>query len=195
MNLKLTHLLYLLMFFSCVNHDDKKNHVKNESKEGQDKQVFFPVTNYIRGQMIDIKSAGLTPIKYTTLANKQDSVWIKSEDFEKEFSYFLKPEIDSVNMVSFFSEKTFMDQTLNMVTLTYDPISILPDSIQWRHWDIYIDPATNVIQRIYLIKQISPDKKAQLTWLSDKQCKIVVLHEDETGVSKIETQTEIKWNY
>jgi hypothetical protein len=195
MRLKYTKLVFLLILSACANNDNTGSQTKSEQKTEKEIQVFFPVTSYIRGQLIDIKTVGINPKKYTTKENKQDSLWVKSEDFEKEFGEFLQPEIDSINMVPFFSEKSFMDQTLNLVTLTYDPIKELPDSIQWRHWDIYIDPATNAIQRIYLIKQIAPDKKAQLTWQSGKRCKIVVLHEDKSGVSTIERETEIKWNY
>lgn len=186
------YIFCLLIFYSCGNKESS-NANENEVHE-KDKQVFFPVTSYIRGQMTDIKTSGLNPLKYTSQGNQKDSSWIKSEDFEKEFGDFLYPVIDSNNMVSFFSEKSFMDQTLNLITLTYDPIKELPDSIQWKHWDVYIDPATNAIQRIYLVKQIAADKTAQLTWQSGKKCKMVVLKEDEKGVSFLDTQTEIKWN-
>ena len=46
-----------------------------------------------------------------------------------------------------------MDQTINAVTFSYDPKTRLPDSIKLNHWDIYIDPQKNTVQRIYMVKE------------------------------------------
>jgi hypothetical protein len=57
-------------------------------------------------------------------------------ELEIEMAEFLHPEIESVNMVRYFSEKKFLDQTLNAITLTYDPIDNVHDSIPYLHSDV-----------------------------------------------------------
>jgi hypothetical protein len=155
---------------------------------------FFPVTSYIQGQIFDIKkNATVNPLKITSINNKVDSSWLKMETLDEELTEFLAPKIDSGNFTAFFSEKKFLDQTLEAVTLTYDPIKPLPDSISLQHWDVYIDPESNEVKRIYLLKR-SNGKTIQLTWQSDKWCKQIFIAPDATGNDHVEKEITIKWD-
>ena len=156
---------------------------------------FFQVTSYLKGQISEIRTGGKTPIKFVTSNNKTDSVWLKMEDLEMAFADFLSPEIDTNNLVSLFAEQKFLDRTLNAVTLTYDPIKILPDSFYLRHWDVYIDPVTGMVRRIYLVKALPGKVIKQLTWTSGKNCMIVTIADDLHGKSFVEKKVAIKWDY
>ena len=46
---------------------------------------FFPVTNYIKGQIIDIQRTGINPLKYITQKEHTDSVWIRTAQLTNEF--------------------------------------------------------------------------------------------------------------
>ena len=94
-----------------------------------------------------------------------------------------------------FTEKSFLDQTINAVTFTYDATISLPDSMLLKHWDVYIDPQSNNVKRIYLVKEISKSKTLQLTWVSNKWCKITSIITDENGVSKIEKEEKLIWDF
>lgn len=171
--------------YSCNNSDNPplKPAVKDTTR-----QSFFPVTAYLKGEIYNIKNSGINPLKYTIANNRTDSVWLKLEELDSALKEFLQPEIDSLNLVSFFTEKSFLDQSINAVTLTYEPKDILPDSIQLRRWDIYIDPKTNNVKRIYLVKEPDKTKTLQLTWSTNQWCKIVTIVTDANGVSKIEKE-------
>ncbi len=186
-------LVFTAVLFSC-NNSSQKDTVATEKKETE-KQHFFPVTAYLKGEIYTIKKNGINPLKYTTTGNHTDSVWLKIEDLDAAMAAFLQPEIDSSGLITLFTEKSFLDQSINAVTLTYDPAVVLPDTMQLKHWDVYIDPQTNKVKRIYMVKDISKTKTLQLTWVSNKWCKITSIITDENGISTVEKEEKITWDF
>lgn len=189
----------LAQLFSCQTKSSKDAPVavpeKKSTSDTAASDAFFPVTNYLKGQINDIREKGVNPVKYTTKDKSTDSAWLKSENFEKEMSSFLETSIDATNLIDLFSEKKFLDQTLNAYTFTYDPKVSLPDSMALQHWDVYVDPNTNKVKRIYMIIKIRGEKQQQLTWQSDKWCKIVTIGIDKNDNSYVEKEVLIKWDF
>lgn len=151
---------------------------------------FFPVTSYLKGEIYGIKTGGITPIKRTYVGNKMDSVFLKEAEFETSFSAFLSPIIDTSNLKNSFTEKRFLDQTLNAFTFTYDPIDGKENNFAFTHWDVYVDPETNKVRRIYLTKNTDAETKLLMTWQSGKWCEVVTIKND--AVLKKE---KISWSY
>ncbi|MBK8519852.1 MAG: hypothetical protein IPL54_02835 [Chitinophagaceae bacterium] len=187
MKIVISLLVAGLFIFSC-NNPGKQNPGQTFNTDTAEKQRFFPVTAYIRGEIFNLKQSGINPLKYITVNDRTDSVWLKIEDLENALQEFLQPEIDSANLTSLFTEKSFMDQSIDAVTFTYDPIKVLPDSMKLNHWDVYVNPKTNKVKRIYMVKDAGTNKIMQLTWLSNQWCKIVSIVTNEKGESKIEKE-------
>ena len=177
----------LLFFFSaCHNKEVKQVTPINNTEETQS---VFPVTDFLLGQLNEIESLPITPLKIIVTDNKRDSIWLTKKDIRIFALPFLHPVIDSISMQNFFTEKSFMDQTINAVTLSYDPKIKLPDSIKLNHWDVYIDPQKNTVQRIYMIKEESVNGESvttQLTWKVNKWCSI------RTIVQQLKTAPQVK---
>ena len=197
--MKITGFIIILFtfLFSCNQKEKDKGmqqKIKDSSTIKEEKPSFFPVTSFIKGQLFEIKNGSINPIKIVKVKNKIDSNWVKMELLENEVADFLSPEIDSVNMISLFKESKFLDQTLDAVTLTYEPINSLPDSVMLRHWDIYINPETGKVTRLYMLKKNSPAITQQLTWQVGKSCSIVTISEDEKGNAVIDKEVTIKWS-
>ena len=114
----LTLIIGIAVLASCNNPSDSAA-TKNE-KEVPKRQSFFPVTSYIKGELYDLRKREINPLKYTTIKNHTDSVWLKIEEIEEAVKEFIQPEIDSVNLVSLFIEKSFLDQSIGTYTFTYD---------------------------------------------------------------------------
>ncbi len=169
--------------------------IKKEEKEAEKKQSFFPVTSYIRGQVYEIRTTGVNPLRYTTINNHTDSAWLKIEELEEAVKEFLSPVIDSTNLTNLFTEKNFLDQTIAAYTFTYEPTGKLPDTMQLKRWDVHIDAETDKVKRIYMVKEISPSKILQLTWQGGKYCKIVSIITDNKGNSSIEREEKITWDF
>lgn len=188
-------LVYLnLVIVSCNNSNQEGDNPFVTAKEDSVRN-FFPVTSYIKGEIYNIKKRGINPMKYVSINDHTDSSWVRVEELDAAVQAFLTPEIDSANMSSLFSEKSFLDRSINAVTLTYDPITALPDSMQLRHWDVYINPTTNKIKRIYMVKEINKNKTLQLTWVNDQWCKVTTIVTDEKGISKIEREEKLFWDF
>jgi hypothetical protein len=192
MKISLSLISIVIFFLSCTNSPAPET-VKKE-KEEITKQSFFPVTAYIKGELFELKKSGINPLKYTAIKDHSDSVWLKLEEIDGAIKEFLQPEIDSVNLVSLFTEKSFLDQSIGSLTFTYEPSGILPDTMTLKHWDVYIDPETGKVKRVYMVKEFN-NRTLQLTWLSRKWCKITSIVTDQNGTSSVEKEEKITWDF
>ncbi|MGG9961601.1 hypothetical protein [Ferruginibacter sp. SUN106] len=186
----------IIFLNACNNHPvPEPKPQSNAADTTVEKPDFFPVTSFLKGQIYNINQKGLAPLKYTTVNHTTDSVFVKLEQLDSLLTEFLHPEIDSLNMVPFFTETKFLDQTVDAFTFTYDPKAKLPDSIHLKHWDVYIDPETSEVKRVYMIKEYGSTKTLQLTWQSNLWCKIVTLSHKPDGSSTVEKEEKISWDY
>lgn len=187
-------VILLLFFLSCHNKNTSQPVIPNV--DTADVESFFPVTDFLLGQLNDIDSLQVTPLKITISGDKKDSVWLKKKDIRPFVAPFLSPVIDSASMQNFFTEKSFMDQTINAITLTYDPKIKLPDSMKLNHWDIYIDPITNKVQRIYMVKEEEINGETvttQLTWMANKWCSIRTIKQEAKIAPEVKEEI-LKWD-
>ena len=134
-------------------------------------------------------------MKYTTVNGHTDSAWIKIEELDSVVAEFLHPRIDSANLVTLFSEKSFLDQSLDAVTFTYDPATVLPDSMKLKHWDVYVDPKTSKVKRVYMVKEVDKTKILQLTWVNGQWCKITTISTNANEVMKVEKEEKLIWDF
>lgn len=183
----------------CKQKDKDNNAIGSTNAMSTDttaeKPGYFPLTGYIKGQLLEIKNSGINPLSYITVNGKKDSVWVKVEEMEKVFAEYIQPEIDSTTLAPYFTEKKFFDQTLNYITLTYDPVKALPDSFQLQHFDVYIEPEKNNVEKIYMVKKLADGKLRQLTWHTGKMARAITVSEDSTGKPRIEDEVLIKWKF
>lgn len=182
-----------LLLLSCNNSGKAPDATMNMDTAAS--HNFFPVTEYLRGEIFNIKSAGINPMKYTTANGATDSAWIKIEQLDSVVSAFTHPEIDSANLNGLFTEKSFLDQSLNAITFTYDPAVPLPDSMKLTHWDVYVDPKTNKVKRIYMVKQVDKSTMQQLTWVDGHWCKITTIITDDKGIMQVAKEEKLIWDF
>ncbi len=180
---------FLIFFAAC---SGKKSNTASTDNSSQTENIF-PVTDFLKGQLRIMDSMGVTPLKTISENGKTDSVWLKREDIRKNATPFLTPVIDSANMYSLFSEKSFLDQTINAFTFSYDPKKKLPDSLKLTHWDVYMNPQTNSIERIYIVKE-NADTTSQLTWLVNKWYSIRTIIQVANAQPQIKEEKMI-WNF
>lgn len=180
----------LLLIFASCHSEENGTIVKNKAA---DTTNIFPVTSFLKAQLKEIDSLPVTPLKAVSENGKTDSTWLKREDIRKNATPFLTPLIDSATMISFFSEKSFLDQTINAFTFSYDPKVKLPDSINLTHWDVYMNSQTNKIERIYLVKE-NADTTKQLTWVVNKWYSIRTIIQEPGKEAKIKEEKMI-WDF
>ena len=192
----ITVICIACIFSLCACHTSTEKQV-DMVKNTEEAQSFIPVTDFLLGQLYITDSLPITPLKITIAGDRKDSVWLKKKDIRKFAFPFLHPVIDSVKMGNYFTVKSFMDQTINAITFSYDAKTKLPDSIKLNHWDVYIDPQKNTIQRIYLVKEDTINDESiitQLTWKVNKWCSIRTIVQQPGKAPQVKEEI-MKWNF
>lgn len=192
---KLFFLLSFFIFFSACQSNETVQPVAITTSI--DSTNIFPVTSFLRAQLKNLDTMPVTPLLVITQNGKKDSTWMKRPDIRKNAFPFLSPEIDSTSMHSLFKESSFLDQTINAYTFSYDPKKELPDSIHLIHWDVYMNPQTNSVERIYLVKEKdsgNANVKRQLTWLVNKWYSIRTIIQIPNHEAEIKEQKMI-WDF
>jgi hypothetical protein len=189
---------FLLCLFSCHNHTDAvPSEAPVAAPSGTDTS-FFPVTAYLKGQMLQFDSMPVTPLHIITIRDKSDSQWIKREQLKSFLSAFLEPEITETNLIKYFTETRFNDQTVNAITLSYDPIGTLPDSMTLKSWNVYIDPKTGNVTGVFIVKRTKAGNQSitqQLTWENNTSAQIVNILNKPDGSGEILNQEKFIWNF
>lgn len=173
---------------------DKKEDSRNADTENRS---FFPVTSFLKGQMVLLDSLQITFLQVNTKGSKSDSVWISNKKVRPLLQPFIVDEIDKENLSAFFKESKFNDQSTAAITFTYDPKTILPDSMTLRHWDIYVNPETGNVKRVYILKKMKINNQAytqQLTWQTGKWAKLVNILDKPDGNSEIQSEIKLVWD-
>ena len=191
---KTIYFLPVILLCACHNKEVKRPQSVSNIEESQ---PFFPVTDFLLGQLNEIDSMPVTPLKIIIDNGKRDSIWLKKNDIRPFAKPFLNPLIDSISLHQFFAEESFMDQSINAVTLSYDPIKKLPDSIKLTHWDLYIDPQKGTVQRVYIVKEDTVNGATlttQLTWKANKWCSIRTIEQQSKIPPRIKEEI-LKWEF
>ena len=183
----------ILALNACGNNSTEK--ITPVTPVVEEKPNFIKVTSYIKGEIFQIREKMQNPIKYTTINGHMDSLFLKFEELNDQLKEFVQPVIDSANLGSLFTETKFVDQTINAITFTYDPKVQLPDSMPLRHWDVYVEPETGKITRVYIVKRSGNNKTLQLTWQAGEWCKTTTLTGNTDGSLSVEKEEKISWDY
>lgn len=188
-------VLLIVLYCSCTS-SEKEAAVAAPEQDTMD--TFFPVTSFIKGQILLLDSLPVTPLHIRTIKDRSDSNWVTKEKLKPYFQPFLNPVISETNLSDYFKETRFEDQTLNAITFTYDPKKILPDSISLRHWDIYIDPQKGNVTKVYIVKEIKDNGQILtqlLTWQSGSFAKIATLLNKPGGEKQLLKEDLYTWDF
>ena len=160
--------------------------------------AFFPVTSFLKGQLIALDSLPVTVLRIVTIKGKSDSFWIKKEIVQPLLEDFFTQEINGTNLTAFFKESKFNDEGVDAITYTYEPKATLPDSILLKHWDVYVKLQTGKVKRVYMVKQVKQGAEIftlQLTWVTDKWAKIVTILNKPAGESELIKEEQFVWGF
>ena len=194
--IKTNYLFVLLLLLVSCHQKAENNPSASFSNSNQEDATFFPVTDFFKGQLVEIRERGIAPLKFTTNNNLTDSTWIKMDSLETVVNDFIKPSIDSVSLAKYYSVKKFFDQTLGFITLSYEANQQLPQNNPWLSWNVYIDPEKGDVVKIYLVKRESPNETLQLSWNCKTHCSITEITAlSDRDTSFISRKESIKWKY
>ncbi len=191
----LFYLLVLVLFSGCSSN---KKEQSTQTSSDTTQVLFFPVTSFIKGQLLQFDSLQVTPLLIITQQKKVDSNWVKKENIQAFLNDFTSIEINSSNMLPYFTASKFNDQSTDAITFTYKPKKKLPNSISLRHWDVYITPQTGQVRKVYMVKQVMLNNQSytkQLTWETDKSARITTILNLPDGKSNIVKDEKLIWKF
>lgn len=185
---------FVLSIYSCKN---KSGEATLPVADEDSLQSFFPVTDYLKGQVAQIKSNPINPLKIETRDGKSDSVYVKIESLDSLFEVFMQPVIDTINLMDKYKQSRFYDKTIDQYTLSYEAKDRSNLAAGLLNWDVYVSPKNNMVNRIYIVKELPNKSQLQLTWQSDKQCKILEVTNNKNSETENPDikETNIIWKY
>ena len=173
------YLLFIVSIWclssACKNREQTQQPVPEEKQANKD---FFPVADYIKGEIAYVDSLPLRLMKYEFKNGKTDSGFLKPGDFDHLAQEFLPPDlVDTSKFEKEFSESSFMDQTTQALTFTY---STKNDKLELQRVDVLANRTQGFdkVRSIYMEKNITKNDTAiskKMYWRSKKSFEIVTL--------------------
>jgi hypothetical protein len=172
----------VLLFYSCNNQPEKE------------KATFIDVAGYLKGQLAFLDTVPLALLKTSLIDTVYtDSMFIQKEKLRAIVNNFLLPQLDKGTFEKSFEETTFMDASINTITLTYNAID---KTLPVQRIDVYVNPETEQIKRIYLVRQQQlkdTTLSQQLLWNHNSSCTIISNRQTSKG-EETNTTEKITWN-
>jgi hypothetical protein len=169
-------VLALINIFVSCNHHSAQNEIKaSDQKDTLQVQTFFPIADFIGGQIKMIDSLQLPLSKSLTAGSKTTLESISDKEFRLLANNFLQPDINDTAIRKFYTETSMADQSIPSVTLIYTTANT---GLPIQKINVYIkpDPVKNdKVSSIYIEKVFSNADTVisqKLYWKSDKNFQI-----------------------
>ena len=156
---------------------------------------FFPVLDYLKGELNNVDSFATAIRVYTTMNGKTDSSMIKVEEFNGIMQEFLPPELSKENFEKYYSESSFYDQTTQTSTFTY---ATKNDDLEFHLIDVLVQGSESYdkVSSIYMEKFIGGDDSSMIKKMLLVGGKSLMINSEKTvGNNKpVARQEKYVWN-
>lgn len=161
-----------------------KNAAETEAKN------FIDVSGYLKGQLAYLDTVPYAFLKLTlTDTVYSDSVYITKKEVNEMANLFLVKDLEKKELENNFDETSFLDGTLNTLTLTYQPKNT---SAMIQRVDVYVNPETEQIAKIYIVRK-NDLAIQQLLWKHNSSFTLITSTADKQNIQKAKTEKVI-WN-
>jgi hypothetical protein len=133
--------MIFILAVACKGGEDRK-------EEGK-KIEFYPVNALIRHELDLIDSLPVAVFRYSAAGDRADTQIITKPIFRKAVEMYFSPDISLDPIRKKFTEKVYLDQTINRVNISYETED---PEMEIRKLDVFIDPETEKVRNIYLEK-------------------------------------------
>lgn len=158
-------------------------------------QVYFPIRDYILGEIASADSMPVGIMKFTTIGKRKDSGYIKSDEFHRLASEFLSPELEDSLFKKEFEETSFFDKTTNTSTFFYSTknpaLSLRRVDIILTKGEIYDDIKSIYLEKSFKQGDIPTIKK--LYWKPKRNFQIITQSSKGSGEPLTEL-VKVEWD-
>jgi hypothetical protein len=182
--------LVLALAFSACQDSEKQQQKKEEAK------VYIPVSEFVRSEIKAVDSASAGILRRININGKlADSSFIKAEEFDRLAQSFLPPELDSDRFENSFKESSFMDQTTETLTFTYESID---STSTVRRVDVLLSPGMELdkLKSLYIERAYSAGDalvEQKMFWKSGQSFQIITLKSTQGGTPE-EHKLTVIWD-
>lgn len=158
-------------------------------------QPFFPIADFIKGEIDYVDSLPVGIRKYTTRGNITDSGYIQLDEFHRLAREFQSPELSGPQFENHFKETSFYDKSANTATFLYTSTdtanTVQRVDVVTAKGDIYDE-----VRSIYLEKNSSDGKRSttkKMYWKPKRNFQIITL--TNTNAKKPENELiKVVWD-
>jgi hypothetical protein len=190
----------LLSVTACRQHSQSMPATTDSTAAAKDstQKAFFPVADYIRGEMHYVDSMPLAVLEYRIRDNHTDSSFIHADEFHRIAGEFLLPDLEKENFEKKYSENSFMDETSGYLTFTYSPRD---KELPLQRVDVLAIPASSAagaarIKSIYL-QTVQPSADTlivkKMLWIAKKSLLIITSLQPD-GKPPLIRQVKVVWD-
>lgn len=192
----LSFIIAALLLTAC-NHTPQSSTAATTAKDSIPNQDFFPVAEYIGGQLTLILDTFRFPLTKTITINGKSNLSSATDDELRKWAEgFRKPDINDSSLRTFYKETSIADQSNGSVTLDYTTTN---SRLPLQKIDVYIqaDPVQNdKVTGIYMEKAFNLGDTScsqKLYWKTGKNMQVFTEKKIKDKVLPIE-QVKITWD-
>jgi hypothetical protein len=138
----------------------------------QENKDFYPVRAYIAQELKELDSLPVAVFRYGVSGQVKDTQLVDKAAFRAMAEKLASPDISLEPLKKSYQESVYMDNTLNLVTLSYrakDP------SLEIQKLDVYVTPEKDRVKNIYLEKRSEAGDSvvfSKIIWTTGKQLQV-----------------------
>lgn len=175
----------VLFFMACGDKNQPKTsnpETPSEQDSSTPAQQYFPVMEFLKGEIAYVDSLPVGIMKYTHSGSKTDSGYIKPDEFHELTAEFLTAELIDSSFEKHFEETSFLDKTSNNATFYY---SSRNEDIPVRRVDVVMSKGEvfDEVKSIYIEKNYRHGESSlmkKLFWKPKRNFQIITVKTDNT---------------
>src|SRR5688572_2943807 len=151
MKLIILTVLLTTVFVSCGSNETS-NPTAGATTADSTEKVYFPVQEFLRGEIRYVDSLPVGIMKYTTTGTRIDSGYIQPPEFRALAYEFLSGDLEEERFRENFEEVSFYDQGTRYSTFNYSPKT---DNTEIKRVDVIAAPGLQYdkVNSIYIEKK------------------------------------------
>ena len=190
--------LALVMYACNESRDNPANENTAQStadSTASDDSPYFPVTSYLKSEIAYVDSLPVGIMKYRTSGAKQDSSYIKLEEFHQLASEFLAPELTDSMFRRSFNKTSMYDQSNSSGVFFYNTKD---SATSVKRVDVVTGKGAvyDEVKSIYIEKETIAGTNAvtkKMYWKPGRNFQIITLTPDANGKLNSE-QVKVVWD-
>ncbi|MET0298403.1 MAG: hypothetical protein ABW036_01535 [Flavitalea sp.] len=191
-------LILICLFTACADDVENNNPAApaTELPDSTNKaKQFFPILDFMRGELKNIGTFATAIKTYTTIGNKTDSGYIKPEEFNSIMQEYLPAELNKENFERYYTESSFFDETTQTSNFTY---STKNDELDFHRVDVLVQGSETFdkVSSVFMAKFNGNDDSSVVKNMLLTPGKSVLVNSEITTRGKKETrQDKYLWNW